>query len=614
MPAYMCQHMQQPGAVSIPAPVAIADNSSGLAGMSGNWPDQTRWNGQDARSVRIMAVRQGHEEMVWTRTGSALSPWQDASVSANRSMWQNSTGNNWQQSHLHVDAVPHHWPHVRHPPADFMLGAVEIADISTGVAGVSGNCPNQVSWNQEAASGACMPAEEEILEEITWTQRAVSPQEKEVFSSRSMEHSSELNHWQQAQLVPCAPHSRMIPEEKAWAFSSPDHHALCSLALVAVTTPMLDQGTLAEGASPGSTHDLWLELPLSEEGEEQDHRHDRLVPDVVNVPPRRRRHQHRGGRRRRRGVTRCMERQSSVENAIPEVDDFHLEAFAAASPVEMSKDFWAAQCIEQLDSSNDEEQHTALASLRGRVLELSFQPQGCRVIQFALQVASLGQGEELVKELHGQVRNAIESPHANHVVQKVVEVMPSARTIFVPKELLGIAVYTASHRFGCRIFCRLIEHSDTVESTALIDEILEHVDEVCRSGFGRHVMCHLMEHGSSQHKKRIVAALLSGGLLRYARHRNASYVLEQVLAFADKADQILVAGELLRDPENVPIMAASQCGCHVVRALITSSGLSRVALAHLHNAAARLEGSRSGRCLLEEFQLVPCGEPGARHD
>jgi len=598
------QLVQQPAAAGMLGLAAIPDSSTALAGVSGNWPSQNSWNAPDACSARRMPVaNQGHQEVAWTRRAPSL--WQETTALANTRMPQNFESNHWQQTRLHLDGAPRDW---QQPSADAMLGLAAIADSSNALAGECGNWLGQISLNQAIASGVGMPAKGGILQEVSWTQRSESPlQEKVVLVDRSMQHSSDLNHWQHAHLnFDSAPDSMMSPEDGGRILLQSELHIPRRPAVaVPVTTPGLELDAIAEGICSDSRQDALQESPLSDE----DHGHDGAVHDAVNLPPRRRRRQHRGGRRRRRGVARRAERQTSGENALTETHNAH-EAHAAASPTEMSKDLWAVQCMEQLDSGNDEQQCTALAALRGRVLELSFQPQGCRVIQLALQVASLSEVDDLLNELQGQVRAAVESPHANHVVQKVVEVMPSAKTTFVPKELLGVAVYAASHRFGCRIFCRLIEHSGTAESRALIDEILDHVDEVCRSGYGHHVMCHLMEHGSSQQKKRIVTALLSGGPLQYARHRHASYVLEQVLTFADRDDQDLVATELLRSPENVPMMAMSQCGCHVVRALITNcGGLSQMAIAHLQNAAARLEGSRFGRRLLEEFKLRPCGEP-----
>merc|ERR1712129_612443 len=104
------------------------------------------------------------------------------------------------------------------------------------------------------------------------------------------------------------------------------------------------------------------------------------------------------------------------------------------------------------------ERKEALNALRGTVVKHAFSAGGCRAVQQAIQAADLETASELLAELHGHVRWAAESPHANYVVQKIVEVMPPSHGSFVVKELRGAAAELARHRYGCRIFCRIVEH------------------------------------------------------------------------------------------------------------------------------------------------------------
>jgi hypothetical protein len=78
------------------------------------------------------------------------------------------------------------------------------------------------------------------------------------------------------------------------------------------------------------------------------------------------------------------------------------------------------------------------------------------VVQVALEASGREAKEALVAELHGRVREAILSPHANYVVQKIVEVLPVPLASFVVAELSGAAAGTARLNFGCRVLCRLL--------------------------------------------------------------------------------------------------------------------------------------------------------------
>lgn len=366
--------------------------------------------------------------------------------------------------------------------------------------------------------------------------------------------------------------------------------------------------TTAEAESARSYFETHALQDSSVPSEDEDSEDDELASAAVSkAAPRRRRRQHRAGRRRRRAAVRRAERQQKSPPVLVLVElREDADGFAdVPSELQRCQVELAACCLQQLESGVEEEQCVAIDALRSMVLALSFESQGCRVVQRAFEVASRSEVEELCLELHGHVRDAVESPHANHVVQKAVEVLPSAKTAFVPRELLGVAVLTACHRYGCRIICRIIEHPGSDERMALISELLDQTQELCRSLYGHHVIGHILEHGNLQHRKEIATAVLSGGVVRYAKNKHASYVLEKALELAHPDDQELLTTELLHDPETLPMLAESQFGHHVVKALIKHAGkYSRTALSYLAYATQRLEVTKYGRRLLEEFNLL----------
>merc|ERR1712070_1226839 len=99
----------------------------------------------------------------------------------------------------------------------------------------------------------------------------------------------------------------------------------------------------------------------------------------------------------------------------------------------------------------------AIEALVGSVPDLAFDASACRVVQKALEFAEEEEVVALGLELQGRVREAIRSPHANHVVQKLVEVLPLPSLSFVAEEMLGAGPEIARHRYGCRVLCRLVE-------------------------------------------------------------------------------------------------------------------------------------------------------------
>jgi len=274
---------------------------------------------------------------------------------------------------------------------------------------------------------------------------------------------------------------------------------------------------------------------------------------------------------------------------------------------------FCAQVTQALEEGGDARAR-ALAALKGSVRGLSFTAPGCRVVQLALQAAAGSAAAELVAELHGHVREAITSPHANFVIQKVIEVMTAAQAGFIADELRGMAPMVARHSYGCRILCRLFEQCLTAPGpTALAAEILAEAARLSWHSYGHHVVETILEHGGAEQRRQICAALRggdgsaemeSGGgkLVRSARNRSASHVVEKALTFCCAEDRAALVEELLGSPDAVVALAQSHFGIHVATALLQLPGeLPRTAKAYIAQNPAAFQGTKHGRRLLEEL-------------
>jgi hypothetical protein len=258
---------------------------------------------------------------------------------------------------------------------------------------------------------------------------------------------------------------------------------------------------------------------------------------------------------------------------------------------------------------DDRERRAAFSAMRGSVCRMAFEPYGCWVVQLAIEAANgASEQQSLVAELHGNVRAAISSPHANFVIQKMIEVLPIKSTNFVAEELLDFAAETARHRYGCRIICRLVEHHLTAQADSntatieLIDELLLEAEKLIHHSFARHVIEEIIEHGSRNHQ-RTIARAARNDIFRNAKSRYASYVVEQVLKRNDLPEGDALAADLVGDPENFLALACHECGSHVIKALLKSRGrFADHAKEMVHARIAEIRASRYGQRLLDEIE------------
>jgi hypothetical protein len=259
----------------------------------------------------------------------------------------------------------------------------------------------------------------------------------------------------------------------------------------------------------------------------------------------------------------------------------------------------------QLKAGGDE-MRMALSKISGSVLSMAFEPMGCRVVQLAFDVANASDRQAMAAELRGHVHDAVSSPHANFVIQKVIEVLPVSSSNFVAEELLTFAVDAARHRFACRILSRLIEHhlcdkAGSATMHRLIAELLPETERLIRHNFARHVVELILEHGSKDQQETIIRAIRKDAV-RNAKDRHASYVVEQVLYHCSVPERDTLASDLLCSLENFWVLANHECGSHVVKALLKYRGsFATHAMEQLNVGAAKLCTSKYGQRLLEEM-------------
>jgi hypothetical protein len=201
--------------------------------------------------------------------------------------------------------------------------------------------------------------------------------------------------------------------------------------------------------------------------------------------------------------------------------------------------------------------------IQGWAFKLAMDADGCRLVQAALQEGSREAQSDIVKELKGHVCEMVGSPHANHVLQRLIELLPPNSVTFVLEEMAArwSPDYVAKHKFGCRVFERILEHFPVSAGTcaplaSFLDKLLENAEAHCFHAMATFIMQHLLEHGSEKHKATIVAAV-RGSLEKAALDSHASGVLDKALTLMAPEEQQHLAAQVLMVPGLLAKMAQS---------------------------------------------------------
>lgn len=193
--------------------------------------------------------------------------------------------------------------------------------------------------------------------------------------------------------------------------------------------------------------------------------------------------------------------------------------------------------------------HASGPSVTGHVWSLSQDSQGCREVQDAIELANDEQARvRLSKELIGHVREALQCPHANHVLRKCINTMSAPSLQFIVDELahegpeaIGEA---ARHRYGCRIMEALLNTCAVEQMDCIVVHLLAEAAALSTHMYGNFVIQRLVENGSEDVRRCIIEVLKSNVAVIGANFYGA-VVLGAALKHAVPEDQRCIALAIL---------------------------------------------------------------------
>lgn len=233
------------------------------------------------------------------------------------------------------------------------------------------------------------------------------------------------------------------------------------------------------------------------------------------------------------------------------------------------------------------------------VLALAFDGCGCRLLQSVLDDADNACRVAIASTFKGSVCEAVASGNANHVLQRLVELIAPAHVEFIAMEICRDAspVKVAKHRYGCRVIERMLEHFPEYMLWDVFECLLDCTLDLSAHMYGNFVVQHILEHGSQAHKLHIIQELLPN-IAWAARDPNAIGVVDSALCYAPREWQETMARELLFSPE---VLLYS--GQRRRRANLAAERVMRILGLHSSGAGAEAQGRRGpGTTRLEATQ------------
>jgi pumilio RNA-binding family len=227
---------------------------------------------------------------------------------------------------------------------------------------------------------------------------------------------------------------------------------------------------------------------------------------------------------------------------------------------------------------------------------------------------------KLVSEFHDKVLLFIHDPNGNHVIQRCIQVMsafpatttstpvendddgcndadhPNNSTLnlsdqmqFIIDDLVANIEMLSTHRYGCRVVQRAVEHCEAAQKNVVLENIVSCLDSLivdhygeniaalsphllgcyCRCRFlttfvcellslslvlspGNYVVQQVFVCGGEDHKAAILEMLTrDDSLLKFSKHKYASNVVETVLMHGQAHHKEIIMQEILKVSQQV---------------------------------------------------------------
>lgn len=224
------------------------------------------------------------------------------------------------------------------------------------------------------------------------------------------------------------------------------------------------------------------------------------------------------------------------------------------------------------DQDNAEHRPYIIRKLMGNVLHLSLDMYGCRVIQKAIDCASMDAFIIMVKELNveGGVKECIYNQNGNHVIQKCIEKAPPFVIKLIMQSFKDNIVDLSQHVYGCRVVQKLIQQCDEKMKIQIIEQILPATKMLSHNVFGNYVIQYILENGGKGIQRSIIS-IVQDFFEELSQDKYGSNVVEKSFINGNYEEREKFISLVLNDNSpNPPVinMMKDQYGNYVIQKII----------------------------------------------
>lgn len=250
----------------------------------------------------------------------------------------------------------------------------------------------------------------------------------------------------------------------------------------------------------------------------------------------------------------CRYLQKKLEEGVPEHRDiiFH-ETFSLFAEL-MTDPFGNYLCQKLLEYSTDEQRNMICESVAHDLVGISLNMHGTRAVQKMIDFLSTQrqanpssydvQIHSIIMALSMHVVTLIKDLNGNHVVQKCLNRLIPEDNQFIYNAVAAHCVEVATHRHGCCVLQRCIDHASDSQRIQLVTEITFNALTLVQDPYGNYVVQYILDLNDNRFSDAVIRQFI-GNVCALSVQKFSSNVIEKCIRVAEHNTRKMLIEELL---------------------------------------------------------------------
>ena len=202
-------------------------------------------------------------------------------------------------------------------------------------------------------------------------------------------------------------------------------------------------------------------------------------------------------------------------------------------------------CQKLFEHCNDEQRSTLIQTASRGLPDIALNQHGTRALQKMIEfVHTAAQVDMIIASLNGRVVDLVKDLNGNHVIQKCLTRLGAERCQFIYDAVARACIIVGTHRHGCCVLQRCIDHAQGLQRAQLIARITKSAFELVQDPFGNYVVQYILDLNEPEFTRPLCESFC-GRIPDLSKQKFSSNVIEKCLRTADDPTKALLIKEML---------------------------------------------------------------------